>query len=182
MKRNQLEAHLTKLLTQRTVMLEVMIPYAGEEWTRPNEEKWSFGETYLHLYLLLKWFRRLNQVYLPIASKLAYPFKNQPYEKKSANVYELYQQKNQKAMKAPFFLMPPKITKDQPQFHDLVKLLDEETDKLTTLIFHLEDDLAGHIRYPDPLAGNPNLLQAIDLLGIHEQHHFRLCKQYYKLE
>nr|WP_275582714.1 DinB family protein [Shouchella xiaoxiensis] len=169
-------------MNQRAVMLEVMIPYAGEEWTRPNEEKWSFGETYLHLYLLLKWFRRLNQVYLPIASKLAYPFRNKPSDWQSENVYELYQQKNQKTMKAPFFLMPPNTTKLQPQFHDILTILDEETDKLAMLVCHLDEDIAGHIRYPDPLAGNPNLLQAIDLLAIHEQHHFRLCKQYYKLE
>ncbi|HWI49242.1 MAG TPA: DinB family protein, partial [Rummeliibacillus sp.] len=33
-----------------------------------------------------------------------------------------------------------------------------------------------------PIAHYPNLIQCIDILGIHEKHHFLLCKKYYNLQ
>ena len=162
-------------------MQEVLANFSGAEWDRPKEDKWSWGETYYHLYLMMKWFRRLSKIYVPVSKPVAALQRNKPYLTGSTNVYEAYQDKNKKAMKAPFIIMPPDKKKINVQFADLVAELDKETKLLESIVEDVNDDTAGHIRFIDPLANHPNLIQSIDLLGIHEQHHFLLCKKYYQL-
>lgn len=52
-----------------------------------------------------------------------------------------------------------------------------ETLALQWLVKNIEEDIAGHIRFPDPIAHYPNLIQAIQLLAIHEQHHFKIMEK-----
>ena len=176
-----IEEHFEKLYRQREEMLQELAYFAGVEWNRPQKDKWSWGETYYHLYLMVKWFRRLSMFYLPISKPVAMLKKDKPYSTGSTNVYEAYQDKNKKAMKAPFIIVPPDRKKISIEFDDLVAELDKETKLLEAIVEDVNDDTAGHIRFVDPLANHPNLIQSIDLLGIHEQHHFLLCKKYYQL-
>ncbi|GAA0310594.1 hypothetical protein GCM10008924_30250 [Gracilibacillus halotolerans] len=118
-----------------------------------------------YIYLMMKWFRRLSKIYVLITKPVAALQRNKTYLTGSANVYEAYQDKNKKPMKAPFMLAE----------------LDKETKLLKLIVENIDDDIAGHIRFVDPLANHPNLIQSIDLLGIHEQHHFLLCNKYYQL-
>ena len=61
---------------------------------------------------------------------------------------------------------------------ELQQMLRNETHKLMKMTSNIEEYTAGNIYYFDPMAGNPNLIQSIHLLAIHEQHHFKLVKKY----
>lgn len=56
-------------------------------------------------------------------------------------------------------------------------ILNTETLTLQKLVKDIEEDIAGHIRFPDPVAHYPNLIQAIQLLAIHEQQHFNIMEK-----
>src|SRR5690625_1288348 len=99
-----MKEHFEKIYRQREEKEEELGKYSGQEWGRPKENKWSWGETYYHLYLMMKWFRRLSKIYVPITKPVATLQRNKPYLIGSANVYEAYQGKNKKPMKAPFML------------------------------------------------------------------------------
>lgn len=47
------------------------------------------------------------------------------------------------------------------------------------LVKNIEEDIAGHIVFPDPIAHYPNLIQSIQLLAIHEKHHFIIMMAQY---
>lgn len=47
------------------------------------------------------------------------------------------------------------------------------------ILDNIDQDVAGQIYYPDPVAAYPNLVQCVRLLAIHEQHHFTITKKYY---
>lgn len=61
-------------------------------------------------------------------------------------------------------------------FNELNKLLIKETSKLKNKVEEIDEDIAGHIIFLDPVARHPNLIQAIQLLAIHEAHHFRIIQ------
>ncbi|PWU68745.1 DinB family protein [Gracilibacillus dipsosauri] len=176
MKNIYLVEHFQRIYKQRKeIKIEL---WKGKEWQRPSDDKWSWGETYYHLYLMMRWFRRLSKIYIPLAIPFATLRKNKPYPVHSTNIYKQYQLEKKKPMKAPFILVPPK---DQVDFGWLVNELDKETKQIEKIVLKLSDDVAGHIRYIDPLASNPNLIESIHLLGIHEKHHFSLCEKYYNV-
>ncbi|WP_018933189.1 DinB family protein [Gracilibacillus lacisalsi] len=179
MKSLHMKNHFQKIYKQREEIKEELVVFRNQEWKRPHQDKWSWGETYYHLYLMMKWFRRLSKGYVPLSLPIATLRKNKPYKVHSTDVYAAYKQKNKKPMKAPFLLVPPKDIEYDVDFQWLIEQLDNETKQLEKIVLNITDDVAGHIRFPDPLANNPNLIQSIDLLGIHEKHHFLLCEKYY---
>lgn len=77
-------------------------------WARPREDKWSIGETYYHLYLMVKRFKQLNKFYIPCSSLFARLFKHKQYKTMSKDIYSEYHAKNNRPMKAPSILLPPK--------------------------------------------------------------------------
>ncbi len=172
--------HFQKIYKQREAMIEELTHFQSKEWIRPYEDKWSWGETYYHLYLMIKWFRRVSKVYVPLARPVGTLRKDKPYETCSFDVYARYKEKNKKPMKAPFILIPPEYKKINVSFDWLLEEIEKETKLLESVVSNISDDEAGHIRFLDPLANNPNLIQGIDLLGIHERHHFLLCQKYYR--
>ncbi|MDX8047691.1 DinB family protein [Gracilibacillus sp. S3-1-1] len=180
MKSHHMQAHFQKLYVQRDEMEQKLVAFKGMEWERPLQDKWSWGETYYHLYLMLKNFRRLSKVYIPLTTPVAALRKSKPFTTHSPNIYEAYQAKKKKPMKAPFIIMPPKEIANNVSFDWLIEELNQETNQLEEIVATVPDDIAGHIRFPDPLANNPNLIQSIDLLGIHEKHHFLICDKYYR--
>jgi len=176
---NYMRAHLSTLYRQREEMLHRLRTSSHEVWARPLPEKWSYGETYYHLYLMIKRFRQLNRFYLPIAKSIAKFYQHKSYLTSSPNIYIEYRDKHKGAMKAPSIIVPPKDVQYKISFEALLHAIADETRKLENLIYDISDDIAGHIRYPDPVAHHPNLIQSIHLLAIHEQHHYQLCLKYY---
>ncbi|WP_374068095.1 DinB family protein [Paraliobacillus sp. JSM ZJ581] len=174
-----MKKHFQKLYIQREEMNKEIMKFRDKEWNRPYKDKWSWGETYYHLYLMMKWFRRLSMIYIPLSKPIASLRKNKPYNVHSYDIYEQFNDKYQRGMKAPFILVPPKGIESGVNFEWLLEEIDKETNYLEQIVSNITDDVAGHIRFPDPVANNPNLIQCIDLLGIHEKHHFLLCQKYY---
>lgn len=64
---------------------------------------------------------------------------------------------------------------------ELEKLLTRETDEIKKLVQNIEENIAGHIVFLDPVAHYPNLIQSIQLLAIHERHHFMIMKNNYEM-
>lgn len=168
--------HFEQLLEQRKLFL--IYASTKDVWQRPIKEKWSIAETVYHLLLLLKRFRQLNMTYLILAKPIATLRKSRPYQTTSVNIYEDYQQKHKQAMKAPPLIKPSSNLQNLISYNEILNQLDAETNKLIKMVSIIEEDIAGHIHYPDPPARYPNLIQSIHLLAIHEQHHFNLCKAY----
>lgn len=63
----------------------------------------------------------------------------------------------------------------------LEELLTRETNEIKKLVQNIEENVAGHIVFLDPIAHYPNLIQSIQLLAIHEKHHFMIMKNNYEM-
>ena len=82
-------------------------------------------------------------------------------------------------MKAPWILVPSKKVYQSLNVTELEALLAHETDEIKKLVQNIEENIAGHIVFLDPIAHYPNLIQSIQLLAIHEKHHFIIMRNNY---
>lgn len=147
-------------------------------WKRPLPDKWSAAETIYHLILMVRFVRRFSAFYVPVMLPYAYLRKSQRYKTEIHNIYEEYKHSKKKPMKAPFVLTPPKNLEQKYQFTQLQEILHNETSKLREMLSSMDEAVAGQIRYPDPIAHYPNIIQSIHLLAINEEHHFKLTEKY----
>ncbi|WP_338753031.1 DinB family protein [Bacillus sp. FJAT-52991] len=176
-----MESHFQTITDQRITFSNEMNNHLDHPWIRPYKEKWSIGETYYHLYLMVKRIRQLNSVYIPLMTPVASIRKKKTFKTKSEDVFKAFEQKHKRAMKAPFLLMPPKELDKSYTFRNLEQMLESETEKLKKLVDQMDERVAGQIYYPDPYAHYPNLIQSIHLIAIHEKHHFEITKKYFNL-
>ncbi|WP_096186887.1 DinB family protein [Evansella halocellulosilytica] len=179
MKSKQIHNHFIKLKQQRDEFYTDDSINFESAWTRTMPEKWSIGETLYHLVLMTRLFRRFSNIYIPIMLPLAFIRKKKPYNIEIHNIYQEFQDKKKKSMNAPFLIKPPSGLEEKWTFSEIKALLKHETDKLMANLNDIEQDLAGQIYYPDPVGKYPNLIQSVQLLAIHEQHHFNILKKYY---
>lgn len=103
--------------------------------------------------------------------------RNKPFATEIHNIYEEYKIKNGKGMKAPGILVPSQNFQYSLSGKDIEQFLINDTMDMTKLVEGIEEDIAGHIIFPDPIALYPNLIQAIQLLAIHERHHFEITER-----
>lgn len=82
-------------------------------------------------------------------------------------------------MRALGILVPPSKIRFTLDSDEIEHLLVNETSAMQKLVKNMEEDIAGHIVFPDPIAHYPNLIQSIQLLAIHEKHHFRMMAEQY---
>ncbi|SDD51282.1 DinB superfamily protein [Terribacillus halophilus] len=181
MRSDHMQMHFQTIYKQREAFFAENRNIQDTFWERPVSDKWSFGETYYHLYLMIKRFRQLNRIYLPAAVKLARMKKRRSFSVFSKDIYQEYKQKHHRPMKAPFLIVPPKEIQNRLSSNQLQSNITKETERLRDMLASIEDNIAGHIRYPDPIAHNPNLIQCIHILAIHEMHHFKISEAYLKL-
>ncbi|MFA1819744.1 DinB family protein [Virgibacillus oceani] len=179
MKSDKMRIYFDQLKIQRESFYNKTYLNFDEGWIRPLPDKWSIGETLYHLVLMTKFFRRLSNFYIPIMLPVAYARKKKPYATETYNIYAEYHQKKRRAMKAPSVINPPAGLERKWNITEVQWFLEYETQKLYSLLKFIDEDVAGNINYPDPIAHNPNLIQSIHLLAIHEHHHFDLTRKYY---
>lgn len=180
MKSESMERHFKVLEQQRREYLpKFEIMTVDQLWQRALENKWSAGESVYHLYLLLRIFRRFAKVVIPIVKPYALMMRNRPLENEINDIYAAYQNTKGKKMKAPLMLNPPVKVRHSMNFEQLNILLNEETQKMVKLVENIEEGVAGHIKFFDPVAKHPNLIQGIQLLAVHEMHHFRIMNKYF---
>jgi len=178
LKNNYIFDYFELLEHQRDDFYRYLDETIKDPWERPLPDKWSVGETVYHLVLLLRLVRRFSGVYLPMMLPYAKLRRNRPYKTNIHNIYQEYTEKKTKPMKAPFVLTPPKNLSQKYHFKDIQQLLDTDTAKWKEKVTQMDEQIAGQIYYPDPVAHYPNVIQSVHLLAIHEQHHFNLVKKY----
>ena len=173
-----IDKHFQSLEEERAYFYQDMGISPEEAWRKPRPEKWSVGETVYHLYLLARLLRMASSIYIPIAYPVAYLKRKKAYISTIQDIYKNYRLDNGKPMPAPSVLVPPSGLAEKYNFTEIQNLLDVETGRLKRKLAHIPDDIAGHIRFPDPIANYPNVIQSVQLLGIHEKHHFTIVKGY----
>lgn len=180
MKSRLIKAYFDQLESQRKDFFQYVTNAIDNPWHRPQPEKWSAAETVFHVMLLARLLRKVSVFYLPIMRPYAQFRKTRPYLKEARNIYKEYQESENRPMKAPFVLVPPANLDNKYSMKEIQALLFKETEKLYKQLADIEEPVAGQIRYPDPVADYPNVMQSIHLLAIHENHHFDLTKKYYE--
>lgn len=142
--------------------------FNGDIHKRVVEDKWSTGEVVYHCYLLLKYFRQISAAYIPAAKFYMKISGQKPFicNGEMENIYA------GETMKAPSILVP-KMDRRYSK-GELRMMLESETEKLRKILYHLSTDEIYWIRYPDPVADHPNILQSLKLALIHEAHHYNV--------
>ncbi|MFD1361853.1 DinB family protein [Lentibacillus salinarum] len=178
MKSSQMQQHFQHLEQQRIVFYHDPVIQAADPWKSPQPGKWSIGETLYHLILMVRMLRRFSYVYIPVMLPIARLRRKKPYQTETSDIYKGFREKKKRPMKAPFIINPPAGLETKYNFTRIQEQLDMETKMLKERLQTIEEDIAGHIRYPDPVADYPNLIQCVHLLAIHEYHHFEVNKRY----
>jgi len=180
MKSNSMATHFHTLQEQRVHYLPYIQSLPQNQlWHREVEGKWSIGEHFYHLYLILKMLKTATKCSL-LLTPYAKIRRNKPFATEIHDVYEEFKNKKGRGMRAPAILVPPKKIRFVLNSDEIEQLLITETSAMKELVKDIEENIAGHIVFPDPLAHYPNLIQSIQLLAIHEKHHFRIMEQQYQ--
>ncbi len=178
MKSQSMKRHFITLKQQRDSLFPKLQSLSmAQLWERPEENKWSIGESIYHLFLITKMVRVAAIITIPCTKLYARMTRNKPFDRDIHDIYQEYKEKHGKGMKAPFILNPPNKIYNTMDFNQLNQLLMDETSKVSKLVKDIDEDIAGHIIFLDPLANYPNLIQSIQLLAIHEAHHFRIIQK-----
>ncbi|WP_426950635.1 DinB family protein [Bacillus mycoides] len=181
MKSENISKHFHTLHVQRNQFFPELHSLSQEQlWHRKEDGKWSIGEHFYHLYLIARM--------LKVAIKFSFTLihyaklrKKAPFATDMHDIYAEYKEKHGKGMKAPWILIPSKKVYYSMNVNELEELFSRETDEIKKLVQNIEEDIAGHIVFLDPIARYPNLIQSIQLLAIHEKHHFSIMKNNYKM-
>lgn len=177
MKSNCMMQHFHTLQEQRSHYIPSIHSLSQKElWYRGEEGKWSIGEHFYHLYLILRMLKTATtcSLFLTPYAKIR---RNKPFATEIHDIYEEYKLKKGKGMKAPGILVPPKKIRFALNSKDIEQYLVNDTMAMKKLVEDIEEGVAGHIIFPDPIAHYPNLIQAIQLLAIHERHHFEITER-----
>lgn len=181
MKSESMSKHFHTLTQQRDQFtLDIKSLSQEQLWYQKEEGKWSIGEHVYHLYLILRMVKvatKFSFVLIPYAKMR----RNKPFVTEIHDIFEEFGQRKGRGMKAPWILVPPKKIRYSMNGKDLEQLLLDETNEMRALVQHIEEDIAGHIVFFDPVAKYPNLIQAIQLLAIHEKHHFTIIEENYEM-
>ncbi|WP_442602253.1 DinB family protein [Paenibacillus sp. KN14-4R] len=176
MKSESITKHFYTLNQQRCKYLPKIQSLSQEElWHRNEDGKWSIGEHLYHLYLILRMLRRATRFSF-VLTPYAKLKRNKPFATEINDIYAEYKNKKGRGMRAPRMLVPPKRIRYSLDAKALEQLLLNETNAMEDLVQNMEEDIAGHIVFLDPLANYPNLIQSIQLLAIHENHHFTIIE------
>lgn len=179
MKSNSMAHHFHLLQEQRIHYVSCIHSLPQEQlWHRDKEGKWSIGEHFYHLYLILKMLKTATKFSL-LLTPYAKMRRNKPFATEIHDIYEEYKNKKGSGMRAPGILVPPSKIRFMLSSNEIEQLLVNETSVMQELVKNIEEDIAGHIIFPDPIAHYPNLIQSIQLLAIHEKHHFTIMTEQY---
>ncbi|KKK34232.1 hypothetical protein WN59_08105 [Salinicoccus sediminis] len=142
------------------------VEFNDDLYRRDVPDKWSVGEVIYHCWLLLKYFRMLSGMYNPPARAILKLYRQSPaeYDAHMENIYA------GETMKSPAILVPQ--MKREYSKGELRMMLEDETEKLKKTLDGLDSDALYRVRYPDPVAGCPNIIQSVKLAKIHEAHHY----------
>lgn len=181
MKSESISKHFHTLTQQRCqFMLNIQSLTQEKLWYQKEDGKWSIGEHLYHLYLILRMLKvatKFSLVLIPYAKMK----RNTKFATEIHDIYAEFKERKGRGMKAPWILVPPKKIRHSMDGRELERLLLNETNEMIALVKNIEEEIAGHIVFLDPIAKYPNLIQAIQLLAIHEKQHFIIIENNYKM-
>ncbi len=171
--RKHIEEYLSVLEAQRRSVFAQVEGISTERlWRRPPSGKWSAGEHQEHLLKTIRLFRRTFRVLIPFSLPIARSLRSSPYTATVPDVFE------GRPTKAPFVIAPRhrKEPKDYLLLSSLKQDLEQERVRLKQLFADLDDEVAGHIKMWGGSLGWINLLQELQTLVFHEEHHFKAIR------
>ncbi|MCJ8013617.1 DinB family protein [Paenibacillus sp. KQZ6P-2] len=181
MKSESMAQHFHTLFQQRSQFTLQLHSLSQEQlWDRKEEGKWSIGEHVYHLYLIMRMLKvttKWSFVLIPYAKMK----RNKPFATEIHDIYVEFKEKKGRGMRAPWILEPPNKIRYAMNARELEQLLLNETNEMKALVENMEEDIAGHIVFLDPIAHYPNLIQSIQILVIHEKHHFTIIEKNYNM-
>ena len=170
MQSKTLSEHFTRLYAQRRPIYAALEPLALDSlWRRPQSGKWSLGETLQHLTKMMRLFRWAVAVALFFERPFARARRSRSYPTHSRDLF------TGRALRAPFLIRPSTPVRPLSRV-EVVSLLEKETEQLARMLENEEEGVLGHVWMWDPVMGWQNLLQVVDLLAIHESHHFHILR------
>ena len=170
MRSETLAEHFARLREQRQFLYREDLGIGPEAlWSRPEPDRWSIGETLQHLTKMLRLFRRFSAAALLLGRPLATLREHRPFATRSQDIFA------GAALPAPFLVRPRRPT-GTPTLDAVLQALERETASLQSGLDREKEAVLGHTWLWDPFMGAQNLLQVVDLLAIHEEHHFRILQ------
>jgi DinB family protein len=138
---------------------------AATIWRRSGDGHWSVGQNLEHVNKLVRLFRWLYTIYLPLAVPIARLGRRGPFPVDAEDVFRRH-------LPMPPGLGPKDRSNNPTPYEDLRRLLDGELARIVRLLMDLEEDVAGHIYFWDWLTGPINIQQCMLLSYFHERRHF----------
>lgn len=161
-----LERYLAMVQQQRQELYDRIAPLPAEMvWRRPGDGHWSVGQNLEHVNKLVRLFRWMFTIYLPIARPIARLRRHRPFPIDKEDIYQHDTQK-------PPGVEPKDRSIDPMPFDELRRLLDAELARIRGVLDDLDEDIAGNIYYWDWVTGKVNVQQCILLDYYHERRHF----------
>ena len=170
MRSDTLREHFSRMEAQRQPVHDALITLPPDTlWDRPSDDRWSMGETLQHVCKMMRLFRRAAAVALLVERPFAYARRRRPYPTRSRDLF------SGRAMRAPRLIQPDRPAR--PSSPAVVwGALHQETQRLSRRLSDEDERVLGHTWLWDPVMGRQNLLQVVDLLAIHEAHHFQIMR------
>jgi len=132
------------------------------------------GQNLEHLHKAMRFFRRLYVVVVPLEWPLAALRRHRPFERRMDDPF----QERLKNIAALPGTTPVDRRAAPVQFSVLRSRLDGELNKLTRFLADIDEDVAGNLWFWYGPLGFVNLLQDVQLHGLHEAHHFRFVNEW----
>jgi len=161
-----LSRYVEQIQAQRQELYDRIAPLpAATIWRGPGDGHWSVGQNLEHVNKLLRLFRWLWTIYLPVAVPIARWRRHRPFRIDKEDIYQHDTQR------------PPGVKpKDRSQcpmdYEELRRWMDTELKRTTSLLKDLDEDVAGNIYCWDWVTGLVNTHQCVLLDYYHERRHF----------
>ncbi len=166
MRSSTLSRYGNNIQTQRQRLYVRIADLSAETiWRRPGDGHWSVGQNLEHVNKLLRLFRWLLTVYLPVAVPLARLLRRRPFSTLKEDIYQHDTQR-------PPGVKPIDRSRRPIPYAELRQSLDDEMERVLKLLQDLDEDVAGNIYYWDWVTGRVNLHQCLLLDYYHERRHF----------
>lgn len=158
--------YFEQIRTQRQELYHRIAPLeAATIWRRPGDGHWSVGQNLEHVNKLLRLFRWLWTIYLPLAIPIARLRRGRPFPIDKEDIYQHDTQR-------PPGVKPKDRSRHPMPYAELRRFMDTELTRIVRQVKDLDEDVAGNIYYWDWVTGLVNMQQCVLLDYYHERRHF----------
>lgn len=165
------EEHFARLDAQRLPIRRAASGLSADAlWAPPEAGRWSIGENLQHLTRMMRLFRRFSSIALLLERPIARMRRNRPFLTHARDMF------SGRSLRAPFPIRPQRPATALSS-EAVMEALTKETELLENLLLSEDERILGHVWLWDPVMGSVNLVQVVDLLALHEEHHFEILRR-----